>query len=797
VSTRTGGKSMLRISDNCFGQPFYWLNWNDYDAAPAYYAPGLAPVIRPLQLGPDPAAYCQILPTPASGLVTGESGQVASFGVKLSTQPAYSTPVTVLVQTNDPGEGLIRLSNGQLVPSRTLTFTSTTYNILQTVEVAGVDDALVDGPQALTCGLSVTSGPPCYVGKTAVVSAINYDNDSAGAPPQLGWVLPPSLPGPGARRLHALAYDNARSEAILFGGRDAFNTVYADTWRYSGSQWSQISVGGPSPRWSSAMAFDAARQVIVLFGGHVTGVGSSLSDTWEWNGTSWTQRFPGGTVPQGRGEHAMAYDPVSQRVILYGGRTSGGTGTVLSDTWTWNGASNTWVQLNPSSPPGQRRGHGMVTDFFSDQIVLFGGSFTAAQDGRTYEWDGASWSLASSTGPSEREQMGIAYNALRGTVILHGGFFGAAMFNDTWEWNGAIWVQVPTPIGPGGPGPQRAMHRMVFDPVSNQVMFFGGINASNVDQSQTWLLPDIQSSRYYAISGVGTGAAFSLGFLQPGWSLSTPVLSLAPGSSPVQIAAALAQSLSTIAQTQGGLYGAQPVPGSPSVIQVGSMSALPPTLFAGPAGGPGTAVSYGGGGVAFNPTIHEIFLSGEDCNGNGQDDAIDLVQDPSIDGNGNGLIDSCEDHFSCAGSCGGQALSGCWCDEYCAFFGDCCADIGPVCASGDELVVPGPGPWDSCAGTCGGVARSGCGCDPDCVLRGDCCDDFCAMCTAEPCPPPCPSDTNGDGWVDVIDLVNVVLDWGTGGAEHHGDVDGSGFVDVADLVNVVLLWGPCGGGGDQ
>ncbi|MEM7051992.1 MAG: matrixin family metalloprotease [Acidobacteriota bacterium] len=29
---------------------------------------------------------------------------------------------------------------------------------------------------------------------------------------------------------------------------------------------------------------------------------------------------------------------------------------------------------------------------------------------------------------------------------------------------------------------------------------------------------------------------------------------------------------------------------------------------------------------------------------------------------------------SCLGNCGGQAPGGCWCDRFCAFFGDCCSD---------------------------------------------------------------------------------------------------------------------------
>ena len=56
---------------------------------------------------------------------------------------------------------------------------------------------------------------------------------------------------------------------------------------------------------------------------------------------------------------------------------------------------------------------------------------------------------------------------------------------------------------------------------------------------------------------------------------------------------------------------------------------------------------------------------------------------------------------------------------------------------------------------------------------------------------PCEGDTNGDGQVNVADLVAVILDWDTDGTANGGDVDGSGVVNVHDLVVVILAWGPC------
>ncbi len=34
---------------------------------------------------------------------------------------------------------------------------------------------------------------------------------------------------------------------------------------------------------------------------------------------------------------------------------------------------------------------------------------------------------------------------------------------------------------------------------------------------------------------------------------------------------------------------------------------------------------------------------------------------------------------SCDGKCGGQASSGCWCDDQCSTYGDCCSDYQSVC----------------------------------------------------------------------------------------------------------------------
>ncbi|MEM7154965.1 MAG: hypothetical protein AAF799_19110 [Myxococcota bacterium] len=95
-----------------------------------------------------------------------------------------------------------------------------------------------------------------------------------------------------------------------------------------------------------------------------------------------------------------------------------------------------------------------------------------------------------------------------------------------------------------------------------------------------------------------------------------------------------------------------------------------------------------------------------------------------------GCFGACEDAGadSCADNCGEQAAGGCWCDDLCEQYGDCCDDIETACAEPDP---------NSCEGHCDEQADGGCWCDDQCEQYGDCCDDVGEFCAPEPEPPTC------------------------------------------------------------
>ena len=110
--------------------------------------------------------------TPTSGLQTDEDGATATFDVVLGSQPLADVVVTV--SSDDGGEGTAAPGS--------LTFTTATWDVPQTVTVTGIDDAIDDGNEPYSILTSVTSSDPSYAALDPPdVSVTNIDNDAAPA----------------------------------------------------------------------------------------------------------------------------------------------------------------------------------------------------------------------------------------------------------------------------------------------------------------------------------------------------------------------------------------------------------------------------------------------------------------------------------------------------------------------------------------------------------------------------------------------------------------------------------------
>jgi len=94
--------------------------------------------------------------------------------------------------------------------------------------------------------------------------------------------------------------------------------------------WTQVTTASsPSARYDHAMVYDSVRGKVVMFGGLGSGY---LNDTWEYDGVNWTL-VTTASSPSARRTHAMAYDSVWEKVVMFGG--SGGSN--VNDTWEYDG----------------------------------------------------------------------------------------------------------------------------------------------------------------------------------------------------------------------------------------------------------------------------------------------------------------------------------------------------------------------------------------------------------------------------------------------------------------------------
>lgn len=248
--------------------------------------------------------------------------------------------------------------------------------------------AMWDGAAWTPSALSVVGGGLLYIGRDVAIAS-----DGAGAMLMFGgwrpgfgmgggtptvvdhtWRVVASASGalqftllapatsPTARQGASMVLTN--QGPLLFGGALVSGfPVYADTWRWNGTMWTQLTTPvAPLPTAFGAMAFDAARNVVVLLGGFTS------NETWEFDGAVWQQRSPVQSPPA-RVRAAFAWSPVVGKCVLFGGLGAGNA--ELGDTWTWDGTA--WQQLLAVGAPSARQGAAMVFDAAHQKLVLCGG----------------------------------------------------------------------------------------------------------------------------------------------------------------------------------------------------------------------------------------------------------------------------------------------------------------------------------------------------------------------------------------------------------------------------------------
>ena len=177
-------------------------------------------------------------------------------------------------------------------------------------------------------------------------------------------------------------------------------STYAPAAALTDYKWKQVHVNlPPEARQAASMVHDEAAENVVLFGGEDNN-SLLLDDTWIWDGQqqTWEDMLHLTLSPDKRKSAAMAYDPNSGKVLLFGGEGQSG---VLGDTWFWDGLNARWEPVTGLADSPSARG-GAQMAFDGENLVLFGGYELSESDakiplGDMWLWDGAGWTEAHPT----------------------------------------------------------------------------------------------------------------------------------------------------------------------------------------------------------------------------------------------------------------------------------------------------------------------------------------------------------------------------------------------------------------
>jgi hypothetical protein len=308
----------------------------------------------------------------------------------------------------------------------------------------------------------------------------------------------PPASRPSSRFATALAYDRARRKVVMFGGLQDDLTdrrEVGDTWELGTNGWVRIpTTVAPSPRQGHAMAYDSVRGKVLLFGGTV-GTAETCSpranttmcaDLWEWDGSTWAQINQGDVYPSGRREHAMAFDTHRGELLLFGGSRS----DILSDFWKWDGAHWKNIPVVADDFFGLT-GHIMAYDETRQRVVMLGGRNVFGEQGPSlvWEWDGTRWERIFPVQPdgfnSAAALEGAAtYDRNIKKVVLVG-----APFNQAWAYDGVKWTFYSAPPGDDGQGtflestPGVNFSMIYSDVLGGAVICGGSDQAASLDRT--------------------------------------------------------------------------------------------------------------------------------------------------------------------------------------------------------------------------------------------------------------------------------------------------------------------------
>ena len=323
---------------------------------------------------------------------------------------------------------------------------------------------------------------------------------------------------PSSRYRHAAAFDPVQGVPVMFGGYDGRLPYPPDVWCVSAARspaWGRLLPAGTPPvgRYGHSAVLDGPGRRIVSFGGY-DGT-QRRNDAWALaaGGAAWSVLAPAGSPPSGRQYHTAILDARRRAMIVFGGWD----GERRNDVWALMlDGDGAWAPVAVSgTPPSPRTNASAIWDPVRDRMIVFGGSDGALRnDVWALDLGALQWSILAPAGtpPTGRAGHAAFYDPVRDRMIVVGGDDGTFR-NDVWALS-LEGVPAWTLLSPSGEAPPgRRFQVAVYDPVRDQVLVHGGWNGTFLGDAAriAWAAPAAPAAAWIGTAS-RTGGACSVRF---------------------------------------------------------------------------------------------------------------------------------------------------------------------------------------------------------------------------------------------------------------------------------------------
>jgi hypothetical protein len=295
----------------------------------------------------------------------------------------------------------------------------------------------------------------------------------------------------------AFVYNREDDVALLTNGSNSYEQPVQSTWSYSFSGqkgWCNTFFnslcGNETPALTRHVAvWDPLRRRMLVFGGMDAGYNRRNSvyamEYMPGGYNCWSEIATIGTPPTGRYGTAAVYDPVGDRLLVFGG--SDVSGYPRDDLWQLSLAGvPTWSEITATGGPGAREDHTAIYDAAHRRMIVFGGTNSFAGHPGDEAWalnlPALTWTLLQPTGPTPpvHARHTAVYDSRRVRMLVFGGDVSwGADARETWELDLAVnppeWTLLEPALSPQWLPSLRSLHAAVYDSTGDRMLVYGGL----------------------------------------------------------------------------------------------------------------------------------------------------------------------------------------------------------------------------------------------------------------------------------------------------------------------------------